>query len=325
VAHADLLPPAAVALIQSSGRVLTIGAILRFGELPCGSRWKSAQRCHYNYREAANRLISGVEDPVQVRQVSHTFLESAELYDAIYSYKDYARESARLRDLIDAQVPSGRRILDVACGTGEHAKFLKEHYAIDGIDINESYLRAARRKNPAGSYVRADMLAFDLGRTYDGVTCLFSAIGILKTFNQLATAISCMARHVKPDGVLIIEPWFTPDQWRSCPPFVLSGEIRGGKVYRLSHRAREEHMSVLLNHYLRPTSDGLEHYNERIELGLFSRDEMIWAFEFAGMAVCYDSDGLMGRGLYIGRSDSAFRPLLGNSEESSINRSRRAR
>jgi ubiquinone/menaquinone biosynthesis C-methylase UbiE len=245
-----------------------------------------------------------------LRPLSHSFIESAELYDAIYGYKDYAAECQRLRDIINALVPSTRRILDVACGTGGHARFLKEHYAVDGIDINESYLRAARRKNPLGSYVRADMLEFDLGRTYDVVTCLFSAIGILKTFNRLATAIHCMARHVKPGGILIIEPWFTPDQWRPSAPFILTGEIGMEKVYRLSHRVREDHLSILLNHYLRPTPDGLEYYNERIELGLFSRDQMTWAFEFAGMAVNYDSEGLMGRGLYVGRLDSRFRSTL---------------
>ena len=89
------------------------------------------------------------------------FTDSAELYDAIYSFKDYARECDRLRNSINASVPGTRTILDVACGTGEHAKFLKEHYAIDGVDINESYLRAARLKNPSGNYVRADMMNFD--------------------------------------------------------------------------------------------------------------------------------------------------------------------
>ena len=43
----------------------------------------------------------------------------------------------------------------------------------------------------------------------------------------------------------------------------------------------------------------MEHYTERLELGLFTRDEMTWAFESAGMAVRYDSEGLMGRGLYL--------------------------
>ena len=87
------------------------------------------------------------------------FTDSAELYDAIYSFKDYARECDRLRNLINASMTG--TVLYVACGTGEPANFLKENYAIDGVDINESYLRAARLKNPSGNYVRADMMNFD--------------------------------------------------------------------------------------------------------------------------------------------------------------------
>lgn len=48
----------------------------------------------------------------------------------------------------------------------------------------------------------------------------------------------------------------------------------------------------------------VEHCSERIELGLFTRDEMTWAFEFSGMEVRYDSEGLMGRGLYVGKHES---------------------
>ena len=91
------------------------------------------------------------------------FVESAELYDAIYHFKNYARECERLRSLIGKAVPAASTILDVACGAGEHARFLKEHYAVDSVDINENYLRAARLKNSAGNYTLADMTDFDLG------------------------------------------------------------------------------------------------------------------------------------------------------------------
>ena len=61
------------------------------------------------------------------------FIDSPELYDAIYHFKDYARECDRLRAVIDEAVPGARTVLDVARGTGEHAKFLRQRYAVDGI------------------------------------------------------------------------------------------------------------------------------------------------------------------------------------------------
>jgi SAM-dependent methyltransferase len=242
------------------------------------------------------------------------FINSPELYDAIYNFKNYRHESARLLDLINALVPAAHRILDVACGTGEHAKFLKEHYSVDGLDINERYLRAARLKNPSGNYFHADLMNFDLGRTYDVVTCLFSAIGVAKTFSLLQTAITCMARHVRPGGALIIEPWFTPDQWHPTRPFVLVGQLKTSTVYRLSHNVREGQLSLLLHHYLNAMPNRIEHHIERIELGLFTRDEMMWAFEFAGMSAHYDAEGLMGRGLYVGRHHPEFSSVATKSE-----------
>jgi SAM-dependent methyltransferase len=233
-----------------------------------------------------------------------SFIESPELYDAIYHFKNYAGECDRLRSLINGNVAGARTILDVACGTGEHAKFLKRHYAVDGIDINDDYLRIARLKNPSGNYSPADMTDFDLGRSYDVVTCLFSAIGIVRTFERLDRAIACMARHVRPGGALIIEPWFSPEQWRPGRPLILAGEVGADHVYRISTSIKEGQQSVLLYSYLRCAPHSIEHYYERIELGLFTRDEMTWAFEFAGMQVRYDPEGLMGRGLYIGKHAS---------------------
>jgi len=213
------------------------------------------------------------------------FLESPELYDAIYHFKNYARECEVLRAVIAVAAPGARTILDVACGTGEHDKFLKGHYAVDGIDLNENYLRAARLKNPVGHYTRADMTGFDLGTTYDAVTCLFSAIGYVRTAELMQRAIACMARHVKPGGVLIVEPWLTPDAWNAGASFIHTGEIGADKVCRMSLSGREGNLSVLSLHYLRGTPNGIEHYCELLELGLFARDEMARACESENMNV----------------------------------------
>lgn len=234
---------------------------------------------------------------------SRGFLDSANLYDAIYHFKNYRSECERLRQLIDSAVPGARTILDVACGTGAHSQFLKDRYAVDGIDLNEDYLNAARRKNPAGNYTRADMTDFNLGRAYDAVTCLFSAIGYVRTAERLGRAIAAMARHVDADGVLIVEPWLTPDTWKPGGQFIHTGQLPDGLVCRMSHSGREGNLSVLQLHYLRGSVSGIEHYSERMELALFSSVEMTRAFEDAAMRVSYDAEGLMGRGLYVARHD----------------------
>jgi SAM-dependent methyltransferase len=232
------------------------------------------------------------------------FVESAELYDAIYHFKNYARECEILRAVIAVSAPGARTVLDVACGTGQHDKFLKEHYAVDGIDLNENYLHAARAKNPAGRYTRADMTDFDLATTYDAVTCLFSAIGYVKTVERLNRAVACMARHVKPGGALIVEPWLTAGDWKPGTSNLHAGEIGADKVCRMTVSSQEGNVSVMQMHYLRSTAGSIEHYIERLELGLFTREEMASAFEAANMDVRHDSEGLMGRGLYIGRPRS---------------------
>ncbi len=227
------------------------------------------------------------------------FVESPELYDAIYHFKNYAHECEILRAVIAVAAPGARTILNVACGTGEHDKFLKSHYSVDGVDLNENYLRAARVKNPAGHYTRADMTGFDLAATYDAVTCLFSAIGYVKTVDRLNRAVACMARHVKVGGVLIVEPWLTPADWKPGTSHLHAGEIGADKVCRMTVSSQEGILSVMQMHYLRSTSNSIEHYSERLELGMFTRDEMTHAFELANMDVRYDTEGLMGRGLYI--------------------------
>ena len=100
------------------------------------------------------------------------FTESAELYDLIYSsFKDYPSEAKQIAELLHKIHPHCQTVLDVACGTGEHAHLLAAHHGfeVDGLDIDPAFVRLASAKHPEGRFRQADMTDLHLGRQYDAV------------------------------------------------------------------------------------------------------------------------------------------------------------
>lgn len=53
--------------------------------------------------------------------------------------------------------------------------------------------------------------------------------------------------------------------------------------------------------YLVGTTKGIEYFTERHEMGLFTHEEYQDAFHRACLDVKYDSKGLFGRGMYMGK------------------------
>ena len=142
------------------------------------------------------------------------YVKSAQIYDALHLYKDYAEEAKRIAYLIELHKSTdGNELLDVACGTGQHAKALKRWYHVEGLDLSEELLAIARKRLPDVTFYHADMTQFETGKKYDAITCLYSAIGELTEIDELNDAATTMAAHLKPGGVLIIEPWLRPEQF----------------------------------------------------------------------------------------------------------------
>lgn len=241
------------------------------------------------------------------------FNESAELYDLIYSsFKNYEAETEALAGILRSANPACRTVLDVACGTGEHARLLGERYGfeVDGIDLEPGFVRIASRKNPSGRFTVDDMTRFDLGRRYDAVICLFSAIGYVRTLDGLRDALRCFRAHVNPSGVIVVEPWFTPgvlDDGHESSAVTEANDIR---VARRSRTEIDGRISRLHFDY-DVTDHGRSYQTSEIhELGLFTVDETRAAFEDQDMSVDFDAKGLIGRGLYVARPRESARSLL---------------
>src|SRR5436190_341815 len=107
------------------------------------------------------------------------FAASAHVYDLLYEAagKNYELEAEELHELIQARRPGAASLLDVACGTGAHLLHLRRHYDAAGVDLEPAMLQQAQTRLSDVRLFEGDMRSFDLGRTFDAITCLFSAIG----------------------------------------------------------------------------------------------------------------------------------------------------
>jgi SAM-dependent methyltransferase len=235
--------------------------------------------------------------------MGRVFTRSARIYDAIYaSIRDYPREAAELDRLIQERRPGARTLLDVACGTGAHLEHLTQ-YEVQGLDLDPEMLAIARERLPDVAFHQGDMADFDLGTRFDAVVCMFSSIGYVRAEERLRSALASMARHLEPGGVLVVEPWLAPEDWRDRhvgAVFVDEPEL---KIARMNVAEREGNVSIVEFEYLVGTPDGIERFTERHELGLFTVDQYLEAFHAAGLQADHDPEGPMGRGLYVARSD----------------------
>jgi len=145
------------------------------------------------------------------------YQRSARFYDLIYSasrFKPVEEWAAEVHAIIQERNPAAGTLLDVACGTGHHLSYLRDHYSAEGVDISEEMLRVARARLPDVPLHHADMRTLDLGRTFDAVTCLFSSIGYAQEPDELATTDEYVAA-VEAAGLRAeVLPDYMPDRDR---------------------------------------------------------------------------------------------------------------
>ncbi|NDJ53668.1 MAG: class I SAM-dependent methyltransferase, partial [Chloroflexi bacterium] len=144
---------------------------------------------------------------------SDGYAHSVQLYDIIYRHEDYVQEVNALIDLIrQHERRQSRSLLDVACGTGNHLRLLRDAgFDGAGLERNSDMLAIARAKLPAAPLHQGDMRDFNLHQRFDVVTCLRSSIAYVQPEVGLRAALAAMARHVAPGGLLSVEPWTYPE------------------------------------------------------------------------------------------------------------------
>ena len=131
----------------------------------------------------------------------------APYYDAFTAHHDYEAWTAALERLAVGAGLGGRRLLDLACGTGKSfLPFARRGYEVKACDVSPALLELARAKAPAGARLHAaDVRDLpELGR-FDLVTWLDDAVNYLHGPAELDAAFAGVRRSLAPGGVLVLD------------------------------------------------------------------------------------------------------------------------
>lgn len=127
----------------------------------------------------------------------------AEFYDGLVGDNKAIKAYA---DFIEKYI-SGKKILELACGSGELAVLLSGRgYEVDATDISEDMLEVAKGKNSEHkvNFYNLDMRSFDLEKEYDSIICINDSFNYLDASDFNTFFNSCFA-SLRIGGVLVID------------------------------------------------------------------------------------------------------------------------
>jgi SAM-dependent methyltransferase len=163
----------------------------------------------------------------------------ARYYDLLYRDKDYVGEAQFIHRLIQTHAPNAQNILELGCGTGNHAVLLaKEGYQIHGVDFSQEMLQKADSRLSQlpldlGSKLKfycGDIRQVRLNQTFDVVISLFHVISYQIANEDLLATFATVKEHLKPGGIFIFDVWYGPAVL-SEPPTIRVKRLEDEKIF----------------------------------------------------------------------------------------------
>jgi SAM-dependent methyltransferase len=131
----------------------------------------------------------------------------APFYDDFTAHHDYELWLGNLMPELKRLGLEGKRLLDVACGTGKSfIPLLERGWQVTASDVSPAMVELAREK--VGDTVElsfADMRELPDFGEFDLVWCLDDAVNYLLSGEELEQALLGMRRNLRPDGLLMFD------------------------------------------------------------------------------------------------------------------------
>lgn len=199
----------------------------------------------------------------------HEYLDEAELYHQVFQEKLH---------------PAPQTILELGCGAGHVAYYLKQWYNITLSDISESMLGISKKMNPECAHFLGDMRNIRLNQTFDVVN-IHDAIMYMISEDDLKQTVQTAFVHCRPGGMVLISPDYVKETFKPVTDHGGSdGEGRGLRYLEWTQNPDPDDCTYTVDYaYLMKDADGsirVEH-DHHVE-GLFNEATWLRLLKEAG-------------------------------------------
>lgn len=200
-------------------------------------------------------------------------------YHTLYKSRDEKEAQHTLDNLLQAlHLPSGARLLDLACGKGRHSRYLAEKgFDVTGLDFSDASIAYARQfEHERLAFYQHDMRFLFRINYFDAVMNMFTSFGYFDSDSDHLLALKNVQGGLKPGGLFLLD-YFNSDWIRKN---LLREDVKTveGIEFHMKRNIRGEHVYKTIEFAV---GSKQFHYQERVRL--FTKADFESLFREAGL------------------------------------------
>lgn len=205
-------------------------------------------------------------------------------YLNVYQHRNESDAEDHIKLILgNVKIPSGAKILDMACGAGRHAIILaRKNFHLTAVDLSENLIsiaeQSAQNENLKINFVQSDIRKYETNDKFDLIINLFTSFGYFES-DEENYAVLQKAYHLLVENGFFVLDFFNSEFLRQNLVEFSEENLGGAEI----HQYRKIKNNRVTKKIVITKNGNLSTYEESVRM--FSKDEIVNAIQNIGFDI----------------------------------------
>ncbi|MBK7497627.1 MAG: class I SAM-dependent methyltransferase [Ignavibacteriales bacterium] len=205
-------------------------------------------------------------------------------YLNVYQHRNESDAEDHIKLILgNVKIPSGAKILDMACGAGRHAIILaRKNFHLTAVDLSENLIsiaeQSAQNENLKINFVHSDIRKYETNDKFDLIINLFTSFGYFES-DEENYAVLQKAYHLLVENGFFVLDFFNSEFLRQNLVEFSEENLGGAEI----HQYRKIKNNRVTKKIVITKNGNLSTYEESVRM--FSKDEIVNAIQNIGFDI----------------------------------------